>query len=145
VPDTTLQIVIAIFLIAHGFVHMGIALVPVSKPEAPRTPFWPAWWRPDIDKAWLASRLGLAPAAVRTPGSLLWAIALVGFVVAGLGLIGIPGLVSIWQAAAILGSIASLVLLIFYWHPWLVMAVLIDLSVLAGILVNWPAVLFPKL
>jgi hypothetical protein len=59
-----------------------------------------------------------------------------GFVVAGLGLVGVPGLSNVWQAAAVIAASLSLLLLVLYWHPWLVIGALLDL-VLFGALV-WP-------
>jgi len=140
---STARIAIALFLIAHGFIHFSLTTVPVPAPDALRTPFWPGWWRNAIDPLWLASRVGLSDNMVRILGSMLWVTVLAGFTLAGLGLMGVPGLNSLWQSAAIFGTIASLLLLVFYWHPWLVMGVLINLVVLASIWGRWPVALFP--
>lgn len=138
----TLRIVLAIFLIAHGLIHYSLTYVPVPKPGELRTPFWPSWARNDTDSAWLVSRMGLSNNVVRGVGSALWLLTVAGFAVAGLGLLGIPGLNQIWQGSAILGAVASLFLLVFYWHPWLVAGVLINLAVLAGVALHWPKSLF---
>ena len=138
----TLRIILAIFLIAHGLIHYSLTYVPVPKPGELRTPFWPSWARNDTDSAWLVSRMGLSNNVVRWVGSALWLLTVAGFAVAGLGLLGIPGLNQIWQGSAILGAAASLFLLVFYWHPWLVAGVLINLAVLAGLALHWPKSLF---
>jgi len=140
-PNLT-RILIAVFLFAHGLIHFSLTYVPTPKPGELRTPFWPAWWRTDTDPAWLAVKLGLPNSTVRGLGSALWLIALVGFSLAGLGLLGLPGLNQAWGAAAALGAAASLLLLGLYWHPWLVTAVVIDLAVLAGLWLHWPKFLF---
>jgi hypothetical protein len=138
----TLRIVLAIFLIAHGLIHYSLTYVPVPKPGELRTPFWPSWARTDTDPTWLASRMGLSNDIVRGVGSALWLLTVAGFSVAGLGLLGIPGLNQIWQGSAILGASASLILLVFYWHPWLIAGVLINLAVFAGLALHWPKSLF---
>ncbi len=140
-PNLT-RILIAVFLIVHGLIHFSLTYVPTPKPGELRTPFWPAWWRTDTDPAWLAVKLGLPNSAVRGLGSALWLIALAGFGLAGLGLLGLPGLNQVQGAAAALGAAASLLLLGLYWHPWLATAVVIDLAVLAGLWLHWPKFLF---
>ncbi len=89
-PTFLIRLAIGLFLIAHGLVHFILTIVPVAAPGAARTPFWPSWRREAVDPAWLASRLGLRPNGVRLFGSGLWLASLIGFVLAGLGLIGLP-------------------------------------------------------
>lgn len=139
---TTLRILIALFLVAHGWVHFSLTTVPVSAPGALHTPFWPAWWRTDTDPTWLASRLGLPNNAVRALGVVLWVAALAGLSLAGAGLLGVWGLSSIWQTTTLIGTVSSLLLLAFYWHPWLVMGVAIDIATLAAIWLQAPHALF---
>lgn len=138
---TTLKLIVAIILIAHGWVHYSLTYVPISKPGELHTPYWPSWKRPNVDPTWLAARFLPADTA-RIAGCILWGLTLVGFTAAGLGLLGVPGLNSLWTAAAGLGSLASLLLLIFFWHPWLVVGVLIDVAVLVGVIFHLPAKLF---
>lgn len=139
---STLRIIIGIVLIAHGLVHFSLTTVPVPAPGKLRTPFWPSWWRKDVDPHWLASKMGLAPDAVRAVGSLLWVLTVIGFGIAGLALILFPAQAAVWQAAAILGASASLLLLVFYWHPWLPAGILIDLAVFASLALHWPPALY---
>jgi hypothetical protein len=133
----TFRIVFAIFLIAHGLMTMSLSTVPVPAPGALHTPFLPAWWRPDMDGTWPASRLGLADGFVRTAGWVLWMAALALFVAAGAGLLGVPGLNAIWQFLAASAAVVSLFLLVFYWHPWLVVGILLNISILVGVLTGW--------
>jgi hypothetical protein len=86
--------------------------------------------------------MGLSNNVVRGLGSALWLLTVAGFALAGLGLLGVPGLNQIWQGTAILGATASLLLLAFYWHPWLIAGVLINLAVYAGLALHWPKSLF---
>jgi len=133
----TLRILFGAFLIAHGFLTMSLSTVPVPAPGAVHTPYLPAWWRPDVESTWPASRLGLPDTIVRTIGWILWLAALVLFAAAGAGQLGLPGLNALWPALAAAGAGISLLLLGFYWHPWLVLGVLINAGILAGVLAGW--------
>lgn len=133
---------IALLMVAHALVHVSLTFVPVPRPGTVRTPFWPSWWRKNIDPAWLASRMGLGQDAVRAIGWLLWVGLLIAFVLGGLGLLGVPLLSTVWQPLAIIGSLLSLVLLVFYWHPWLVFGVILNAAFLVGIWQQWPAAVF---
>ncbi len=132
-----LCILFAIFLIAHGLVTMSLATVPAPAPGALRTPYFPAWWRADIDSAWPISRMGLSQTLVRTAGWVLWLAIMILFVAAGLGLFGIPGLSALWQSLAAIGAVLSLTLLVLYWHPWLVLGVALNIGILAGVYLGW--------
>ena len=143
-PPSSLRILIAIFLIAHGLVHYSLATVPVPAPGALRTPFFPAWWRTAVDPLWPILRAGINPETARTVGWVLWVVQLICFSLAGLGLLGIPGLSVVWRGLALFGAASSLFLLGLFWHPWLVVGVLIDLAIIAGYIWNWPSFLFTK-
>jgi hypothetical protein len=133
----TLRIVFAVFLVLHGLIAMSLATVPVPQPGALRTPYLPAWWRPNVDPAWPISRLGLSDSLVRSIGWVLWLASLLLLIAAAIGLLGVPGLNTAWQTLAVIGSALSLSLLGLYWHPWLVMGVVINLGILAGVYSGW--------
>jgi len=116
---------------------MSLATVPAPMPGALRTPYFPAWWRPDVDSAWPVSRLGLNPNFMRAAGWVLWLAVLLLFVAAGTGLLGMPGLNLIWQPLAFIAATLSLILLAFFWHPWLVLGVLLNIGILAGVYAGW--------
>jgi hypothetical protein len=120
----------------------SLTTVAAPKPGEIHTPFWPGWWRPEVDSQWLAVRLGLAPDAVHLMGSILWMLALAGFTLGGLGILGVPLLNSLWISVSVIAAAASLILLLFFWHPWLVMGVLINMGVLLAVWQSWPAALF---
>lgn len=140
----TFRILFVLFLVAHGYIHMSLAKVPVSQPGALRTPFFPAWWRDNVDPAWPVSKLGIAPQTTRTMGWVLWALTLAGYVLAGAALLFAPAQPALWQACAAAASLLSLALLGLYWHPWLPVGVLIDLALLAVVFLHWPALPFAK-
>lgn len=139
---TVIRIVIAVLLIAHGLVHLSMAFVPLPQPSGLRTPFWPTWWRNATDPQWLASKTGLSASVVQTAGWLLWGGSLILYVLAGFGLFGFPGLNGIWAQLTLGGSVLSLLLLVFYWHPWLFVGAALSLAFLLMTLIHWPASLF---
>ncbi len=134
---TLLRIGFALFLIAHGYIHMSLSTVPLPQPGGLHTPYWPAWWREATDPSWPASRLGLSPELVRTAGWALWAVVVGVYSLAGLGLLGVPGLHAVWQPLAVGASLVSLLLLGLYWHPWLVMGVVLDALIVLGAYLGW--------
>ena len=71
--------------------------------------------------------------SVQWIGIILVVITTLGFVLAGLGVFGVPGLNAIWRTVAVVSSCFSLLLLILFWHTWLVLGVLIDIGFLVGL------------
>jgi hypothetical protein len=108
------------FFILHGLVHAGY-LTP--KPNDPNYPF-------TFDDGWFASMAG-EPA--RVVGYILAAVTVLSFIVAGLAMMGVPGLDWMLKWAVVVGSVASLALLLLFWHTWLVLGVAIDVVLLYGI------------
>lgn len=124
----------ALLLIAHGLVHAGLAAAPIpNDPDSKPGAFFTATAR-----SWLLPRLGLNASTVQWVGIILVALATLGFVLAGLGVFGVPGLNSIWQTVTVISACVSLLLLILYWHTWLIVGVLIDVGLLVALLwVRW--------
>jgi hypothetical protein len=115
----TFRILVGLFIIAHGLMTMSLATVPPPAAGALRTPFFPSWWRASVDPLWPIIKLGLPEPLVRTFGWLLWMSILMLFTLAGAGLLGFPGLTTIWQSLAAVAAGLSLVLLVLFWHPGL--------------------------
>ena len=65
---------------------------------------------------------------------------LAALVVLALTLAGIGVLVGAgwWPLLAVAGSIASLVVLVLGFHPWLALGVAIDLAIIAAVAAQWP-------
>jgi hypothetical protein len=135
---TTLRILIAVFLLAHGWVHMSLAQVPVPQPGALRTPFFPAWWRNAVDASWPVSKLGLSAELSIKIGWVLWVGVVALYSLACAVLVFWPASSMLWQGTMVGASALSLLLLAFYWHPWLPVGVLIDLGLIAAVCLRWP-------
>jgi hypothetical protein len=122
---------IGLFLIAHGLIH-GSYLVtqPVRKPGAPAWPF-------HIDRSWLFSGIGVGSTAVRTLGRLLAQLTVVGFVIAGGGLLLGQDW---WRGVALLGAASSLLLLGLYYHSWLLLGMAISGALMIALIwLDWPS------
>lgn len=131
-----LKILFSIFLIAHGLVHAGLAAAPIpNDPDAKPGAFFTA-----MERSWLLPRFGLSISTVQWVGIILVALSTLGFVLAGLGGLGVPGLDTVWRTVAVVSAGISLLLLILFWHTWLIAGVLIDIVILVLLLwVKWPS------
>jgi hypothetical protein len=138
----TIRIVLAVFLVVHGLIHASLTNVPVPKPGELHTPFFPAWWRASTDATWPVAKLGLSNGLVRGLGSALWLLATLGCALAGLGLLGVPGLSQVWTACLGVGGVASLLVMALYWHPWYVVGAGLSVALLAGLGLHLPKFLF---
>jgi hypothetical protein len=131
-----IQILFGVFLILHGLVHAGLAAAPIpNKPNSKPGAFFT-----DVTRSWLLSGMKLSASTIRVTGMLLVALTTLGFVVAGLGVLGIAGLESIWRMTAVISSGLSLLLLLVFWHPWLIVGGLINVGMIISLLwVHWPS------
>ena len=57
---------------------------------------------------------------------------------AGLGVLGVPGLASVWRWAAVIGSLASVSLIVIYWSVYFIVGLALDVLILAAALAGWP-------
>jgi len=125
------KLVLGAFLVAHALIHLGF----VSSPPAATAngPAWPF----DLGRSVVLGPLGLGGAVVRAVGAGLVAVVLGAFAVAALGVVGIaPTAATV--PAALIGAAASLVLLVAFFHPWLVLGIAIDAVLLWLLLIaNW--------
>jgi hypothetical protein len=81
--------------------------------------------------------------AMRSLGSLLVVLATVGFMAAGLGLLGVPLLHEWWIPLTVFSAAVSLPLFVLFWHPWLIVGAALDLAILASATwLRWPAEIF---
>lgn len=130
-----LKLALAVLFIAHGLVHAGLAAAPNPvDPDAKAGAFFTA-----VERSWLLPRLGLKRSAIQWAGILLVALSTLGFIIAGLGILGVAGLAAIWRSVAIVSACVSLLLLVLFWHPWLPVGVLMNVGTLIALIwLNWP-------
>ena len=130
-----LRTIFGLFLIAHAVAHAGLAAAPIPKDPNPK----PGAFFTEVSRSWLFQKLEVEGAITKKIGIILVILTVLGFILAGLGGLRIPGLNQIWSTTAGLSAGVSLVPLILFWHPWLFVGVLIDFGLLFLLFLNkWP-------
>ena len=82
----------------------------------------------------------VSAAITRPLGTMLWIAASLLSVAAGLGVLGVPILHEGWPGLAVAGAVASLLRLLVYFDPMLILGVAIDLAVIVALLwAHWPS------
>jgi hypothetical protein len=122
---------VGLFLIAHGLVHL-LYLRPRPEDD-PRYPFVP-------EDRWFARTLGLHSSAAKVVAGTLAVACAIALAISGVALLASADL---WEPAAVVGSAISLVLMLLFFHRWLLIGVAIDVAILASVLsLHIPASLF---
>ena len=118
------------FLLAHGLIHIAF-LSPAPRATA-GGPSWPF----STERSWLIRGFDVPAEVARTLALVLAPLTVAGFALAAVVALGvIPGL---WAPAIAIGSMASLALLIAFFHPWLVVGIGIDAVLLwVTFVVGW--------
>ncbi|HEX6261806.1 MAG TPA: hypothetical protein VF097_03040 [Actinomycetota bacterium] len=130
---TRFRIVLGVFLIAHGLVHVMFVVPEPAREEGGLE--WPF----HLDRSWALSGLGSGPA--RAIGILLMIATIAAFAVAGIALLADLGW---WSGAAIAGAAASTALLGLYFHPMLVLGLAINAFVLTVAGLGWPTLSYSE-
>lgn len=125
------RLLLAAFLLGHAAIHASFLA-----PRPPATAGGPAWPF-ELGRSWILTPLGLQPDLTRIFGMALVALTVGGFALAVIAALGfMPA--GLWPPAAAVGAIASLALLLLFFHPWLVLGIAIDLGLLWAVLVaDW--------
>jgi hypothetical protein len=129
--------VLGVLFFVHGLITTGIGVGGVADggrrawadPGLPNAP-WLSWWPMNLGRSWLIDASPLGPSGYAL-GGLIWLASGVAFAGAGLGLFGVPGLRGLWQPLALAGGACGLTAVVLFFHPWYVLALLINLAVLA--------------
>ena len=123
-----MKIALGIFIIAHGLVHGILAIAPNPADAEPK----PGKFFSAADRSWLLPKLGLSAEGIQWIGLILVALSSLGFVLAGMGVLGVVGLRAIWRTLMLVSSGISLLLLTLFWHPWLTVGLIIDALIFVG-------------
>ena len=111
---------LAALLIGHGLVHLLFA-VPAAASESGS-----GQWPFDIDRSWAITAGHLGTATVRLVATILIAITVGGFVLAGLASLGVAVPANWWAPLVTVAAIASMALLVVCFDPQLVLGMGID-------------------
>jgi hypothetical protein len=126
------QGLVASFLLVHGLITSAIGLGTVSNPAAPAMtlPSWFSWWPGPFGRSWLFEALGLGSGAA-VLGGLIWVAAGLALIAGALGWFGLSALTELRVPLLVGGAALSLVALAIYFHPIYVLAVVINLAIVA--------------
>lgn len=125
-----MRILIGLALLAHALIHAGYL-----SPAPPRTAGGPPWPF-EMSSSWVVTTAGLHPDAVRPLGTALVVVTMLAFAAAGLATIGIGVSPEWWRWLVIVGAVASALTLVLFFHPWIVLGLLIDAVLLYLVLVG---------
>jgi hypothetical protein len=73
----------------------------------------------------------------RTLVTVLWELSSVGFIAAGIGVLGVQALWKWWRALVVIASVASLLLLGLFGHPLFLVGIVADVILLAIAVFSW--------
>jgi len=121
------KLLLGFLFAAHGIIHLGFV---TPAPTDPNYPF-------SLDKSWLVTSIGLSVSTVHALGLLLAIVTVSGYTLAGLSAANLVVPQVWWQSLTVIASVTSLLLLVFFWHNWLILGVVIDIALLALIATNW--------
>jgi hypothetical protein len=124
------RLILAGFLLAHGAIHASFL-----SPRPPATAGGPAWPF-ETARSWVLTPLGVQPATTRLLGKALVAATIASFAVAALATAGLMP-TNLWGPATAVAAGASVALLVLFFHPWLVLGVLIDVGLLWAVFSGW--------
>ncbi len=128
-----LRFALGALLILHGLVHPALG----SAPDDPAAPPWPSFWQAGSGHSWLLSNAGLGATVVQWVGVVIWVLATVFLVGAGIGVFVEQGW---WWPLGIAGAVLSLIMIVLYWHPYVAVGAGLNVAILVALLwAHWPS------
>ncbi len=119
-----LKVLLAAFVFAHGAIHVSyLAPRPQATADGPAWPF-------TLGRSGILSLIGSGSDLTRTVGTVLVVATLAAFTLAAACVLGLAP-AALWPAAVAAGAGSSIALLLLFFHPWLVLGLLIDVGFLA--------------
>ncbi len=134
-----LRFLIGGMLIVHGLIVAAQSPSAFGGGEPIANPSWLTWWPTALGQSWLLAGLGLEQTVAARLAGLLWLIGGVALLAAGLGVFGVLVPQGWWRTLAIGGAGMSLLLLLFYLHPFYGIGIGASAAILLALLwVRWP-------
>ena len=120
------RVVIGLFLVAHGLIHVTIYGLP--QPKGEDVPFDPSY-------SWALTSAHVAQNSTRRLSVLMAWISAIVLSLAGLALLAES---AVWVPVAVLGAASGLLLKAVFFNTWLSAGIFIDLCVLWAVAAGWP-------
>lgn len=125
------SLIVAGFVFLHGAIHLSfLAPTPPAMADGPAWPF-------DLHGSWLLARSDTSQRFARPLGLALTAVTFAAFTLAAMAIVGLAPHV-VGDAFVVLGAGSSMALLMLFFHPWLVLGLVIDIALLwAASIAGW--------
>jgi hypothetical protein len=135
-----LRFLIGGMLIVHGLIVAAQSPGAFRGGEPLANPSWLKWWPTALGQSWLLAGLGLEQTVAAWLAGVLWLIGGVALLVAGLGVFGVLVPQDWWRTLAVGGAGISLLMLLFYLHPFYGIGTGLSAAILVALLwAHWPA------
>lgn len=123
---------VGIGLLAHGLITSAIGLGSATNPGGAgmALPSWFDWWPGTFGRSWLVEALSLGNGAA-VAGGLVWVTAGLLILAGGLGWLGIGLLEPIRFQMLLGGAVISLLAAVLYLHPLYLLALAINVTIVA--------------
>jgi hypothetical protein len=118
-----MHILLGIVLILHGLITLAISAGTFAPRGNIPNPDWLRWWPSELGRSWIFPGIGW-------PGGVIWLVAGLLLLGAGLAFFGFLVPVAWWIPLAIGGASVGLVALILYFHPYYLLGVLLNVCIL---------------
>jgi len=136
--NQTIILIVGLVLLVHGIAHVGpigAYLWLRSRPEDKNSSGWTA------ARSWLFP--SLAPTMVMVVASIFWALSIIGFVAAALGLWDIIIPREVWRQLSVISAVISSAGILLFFGTWPLFNTFAALAVNAAVLVTqlwlqWP-------
>ena len=125
------SLIVALFVLIHGAVHLCyLAPRPPATADGPTWPF-------TLDRSWVLSRADTPAEVMRLIGLALASVTFAAFTLAAMSIAGVVP-ASLAAVALVLGAASSIALLVLFFHPWLVLGLVIDIALAwAATIAGW--------
>jgi len=136
VTQIMLRFLIGGLLIVHGLITVAQSLGVFGRSTEPENPAWLNWWPTPVGRSWLLGSLGLEGTAFSWLVGALWVVGGIAFLGAGFGVLTHH---EWWRTLAVVGALASLVVLVPYFHPLYAFVTVLNIGILVALLwLSWP-------
>ena len=137
-----MRLLIGVLLVIHGLIvaSQSTGSFGPGIPNEVENPAFMQWWPVNMGRSWLVSSFGMERTlTVYRIGGVLWLVGGMALVAAGLSLLGLIIPSEWWRALAVAGGSISLVMLLIYFHPLMIIGIASSLAILVALLVlGWP-------
>ena len=129
-----MKILLGVLLIIHGFIVTAQSSGSFNPVGGIQNPSWLNWWQANLGQSWLLSTLGVERTLIARAGGLLWLVAGITLLAAGLGVLGVIVPLTWWRRLALCGAVLSLVMLVIYLHPFYVLGLAASIILLIALI-----------